>query len=46
MLSMKLHSQPAYDEKYIKTKEKTFNEVVNANFSDDKLQKKAFITFV
>ena len=27
-LSIKLHSQPIYDEKYIKTKVKTFNDVL------------------
>ena len=35
MLSIKFHSQPAYDEKYIKNKVKTFNEAVNTIFSDD-----------
>ena len=29
MKSIKLHSKPVYDEKYIKTKVKTFNGVAN-----------------
>ena len=28
---------PVYDEKYIKAKVKTFNEVVNTDFSDNKI---------
>ena len=35
-LNIKLHSKPVYDEKYIKTKVKTFNGVVNTVVSDDK----------
>ena len=31
-LSIKFHSQPIYDEKYIKTKVKTFNDVINTVF--------------
>ena len=46
MLSVKFHSQPVYEEKYTKTKVKIFNQVVNKLFSDDKVPKKAFITFV
>ena len=29
ILNVKLHSQPIYDEKYIKTKVKTFNSMIN-----------------
>ena len=36
---MKFHSNPVYDEKYIKTKVKTFNGVVNKNFWNDKIPK-------
>ena len=39
MLSIKFHSQPIYGEKYIKTKVKTLNEVVNTIFSDDEVPK-------
>ena len=39
MLSIKFHSQPVYDEKYMKTKIKTFNEVVNKTFSDNNIPK-------
>ena len=38
-LSIKLHSQPVYDEEYIKTKVKTFNEVINTVFSDNEIPK-------
>ena len=38
-LKIKFHSQPVYDEKHIKAKVKTFNEVANATFSDDKVPK-------
>ena len=37
-LEIKFHSKPAYDEKYIKAKVKTFSGVVNTVFSDDKIQ--------
>ena len=36
-LSIKFHSTPAYDEKYIKVKVKEFNGVVNINFLNDEL---------
>ena len=39
MLNIKLHSKPVYEEKYIKTKVKAFNEVVNIVFSDNKIPK-------
>ena len=38
-LSIKLHSQPVYDEEYIKTKVKTFNEVIKTVFSDNEIPK-------
>ena len=37
ILNAKLHSQPIYDEKYIKTKVKTFNNTINTLFSGDKI---------
>ena len=39
LLNIKLHSQPIYDEKYIKTKVKTLNNTINILFSGDKLAK-------
>ena len=38
-LGIRFHSQPIYDDKYIKTKVKTFNGVINALFSDNKVPK-------
>ena len=38
-LGIKFHSRLIYDEKYIKTKVKTFNDVVNTVFSDNEIQK-------
>ena len=38
---IKFHSNPVYDEKYIKTKVKIFNEVVNIIFSDNKIPKES-----
>ena len=48
MLNIKLHSQPVYDEKYIKNKIKTFNELVLLIqfFQTMKFQKTLFIKFV
>ena len=40
-LDIKFHSKPIYDEKYIKTKVKTFNGVVNTVFSDKKIPKES-----
>ena len=37
ILIKKFHSQPAYDEKYIKANVKTLNGIVNTVFSDDKV---------
>ena len=39
ILNVKLHSQPIYDEKYIKTKVKTFNSMINTLFSGDEIPK-------
>ena len=36
---MKFHSQPIYDDKYTKTKVKTFNNMINILFSGDKIPK-------
>ena len=38
-LNIKFHSQPIYDEKYIKTKVKTFNNVINTVFSNNEIPK-------
>ena len=39
ILNVKLHSQPIHDEKYIKTKLKTFNSMINTLFSGDEIPK-------
>ena len=36
---VKLHSQPIYDDKYIKTKVKTFNSMINTLFSGNEIPK-------
>ena len=33
-------SEPLYDEKYLKAKIKSYNEKININFDNDKMQKK------
>ena len=38
-LNIKFHSQPIYDEKYIKTKVKTFSNVINTVFSNNEIPK-------
>ena len=38
-LGIKFHSRLIYDEKYIKTKVKTFNDVFNTVFSDNEILK-------
>ena len=38
-LSIKIHSMSVYDEKYIKTKRRGFNDVIKTNFLDDKIPK-------
>ena len=42
---MKVHSQPIYNEKYIKTKARICNDVVDEVFRRINFQKKVFITF-
>ena len=39
-LNIRFHSQPIYDDKYIKTKVKISNGVINTLFSDNKTPKK------
>ena len=39
LLNVKFYSQPIYDDKYIKTKVKTFNNMINKLFSGDKIPK-------
>ena len=39
ILNVKFHSQPIYDDKYIKTKVKTFNNMIHTLFSGDKIPK-------
>ena len=39
ILNVKFHSQPFYDEKYIKTKVKTFNNTTNTLFSGHEILK-------
>ena len=41
MLNIKLHSNPVYDEKYVKAKLKTYNEFTNTIFSEDKIPKES-----
>ena len=40
LLSVKLHSQPMYVEKYIKIKVETFNGMVNTLFSGNEIPKR------
>ena len=39
-------SEPLYDEKYLKAKIKSYNEKININFGNDKMQKKILNLFV
>ena len=39
-------SEPLYDEKYLKAKIKSYNEKININFDNDKMQKKILNLFV
>ena len=39
ILNVKFHSQPTYDDKYIKTKVKTFNNMINTTFLRDETPK-------
>ena len=38
-LNTRFHSQPIYDDKYIKTKVKTFSSMINTLFSDNEIPK-------
>ena len=42
ILNVKFHSQPIYDDKYIKTKVKTYNNTINTQFSGDGIPKERF----
>ena len=46
ILNVKFHSQPIYDDKYIKTKVKTFNNMINILFSGDEIPKERIHMFV
>ena len=37
LLNVRLHCEPIYDDKYIKNKVKTFNEMINALFTENKI---------
>ena len=39
VLNVRFHSQPIYDDKYIKTKVKTFSNMINTLFSGDEIPK-------
>ena len=39
VVGVKLHSRPIYDDKYIKTKVKTFNSMINTIFSGNVIPK-------
>ena len=39
ILNLKFHNQPIYDDKYLKTKVKIFNNTINKLFSGDKIPK-------
>ena len=39
ILNVKSHSQTIYDDKYLKTKVKTFNNTINTKFSGDEIPK-------
>ena len=39
LLNVKFHSQPIFDDKYIKTKVKTFNSMINILFSGNEIPK-------
>ena len=42
---MKFHSQPIYDEKYIKTKVKTVNDVISTVFWGNSIRKGSFTLY-
>ena len=39
LLNTRSHSQPIYDDKYVKTKTKTFSSMINTLFSGNKIPK-------
>ena len=39
LLNTRFHSQPIYDDKYIKTKVKTFSSMINTHFSGNEIPK-------
>ena len=39
LLNVRLHSEPIYDDKYIKTKVKTFSSMINTLFSGNEISK-------
>ena len=39
IINVKFHNQPIYDDKHIKTKVKTFNNMINTLFSGGKIPK-------
>ena len=39
MLDIKFHSEPIYDDSYIKTKVKTFSDIIKTLFSGDEIPK-------
>ena len=43
-LGINFYDQPVYDENYIKTKVKEFNDVINTVFSENDIPKKYIIT--
>ena len=43
VLNLKLHGQPIYDDKYIKTKVNTFNNLINTLFSGDEIPKERIL---
>ena len=40
LLNTRFHSQPIYDDKYIKTKVKTFSSMINTHFSGNEIPNK------
>ena len=39
MLGVKIYTEPIYDDSYIKTKEKTFGDIIKTLFSGDEIPK-------
>ena len=39
LLNVRLHSEPIYDDKYIKTKVKTFSSIINTLFTGNEIPK-------